>query len=145
MTPGYLAVHTHDAHGGWVRLVTSPHQPDAAQGAPNQPQIRYIARFNDIEAALMHTHEILKRRLLDPDAHLYRASLAQAIAAVESLALRHRGVYIDPDLDATTRAEIDAQRQRNIDAQQRKDRFFQVLGSIGIGILLFNLLVLSFA
>ena len=107
-------------------------------------RIRYIARFNDCEAGLMHTHEILKRRLLDPDTHLYRVPMEQAIAAIESLGLRHRRIYLDSDFSADTKAHIEALTERYRDRRRYQTAFFQTLGYIGVGILLFNLLVLSF-
>lgn len=143
MKPGYLSVQTHDAHASLVRLVVSKHAPGPDSGQRPAPHVRYTARFNDSEAALMHAHETLKRRLVDADAHLYRTDLVQAIAAVAAIDLRHSEVYWDPAIDAATRDAIAARIERNRDAQQRWDRFFQIMGAIGIGLLLFNLLVLT--
>ncbi len=145
MRPGYLSIQTHDAHSGRIRILVSAHQPAVETDPHASPRIRYTAHFNDREAALMHTHEFLKRRLLDPDAHLYRVDLARAIAAIESVALRRRTVYWDPRMDDQTRARIDEIITANHLLQRRKDRFFQVMGYIGIAILLFNLFVLSLA
>lgn len=91
----------------------------------------------------MHAHERLRRHLIDPDTHLYRVSLEQAIAAVESIDLRHRTIYEDPALDAQSRAAINELIAANTVRKQRSDRFFQTMGYIGIAILLFNLFFLS--
>ena len=145
MKPGYLAIETHTDHQGWIRLLLGDRQPALGTDPDASRRICYVARFNDGDAALMHTHEILKRRLLDLDARLYRANLAQGIAAIESLDLRHRQVYLDPDLSTEIRAEVDALAAHNRHRKQLRDRFFKTLGYIGLGLLLFNLFFLSFA
>jgi len=141
---GYLSIETHDEHRGVIRFVLSDRQPDPEPTLHSVRRIRYIARFNDCEAGLMHTHEILKRRLLDPDTHLYRVPMEQAIAAIESLGLRHRRIYLDSDFSADTKAHIEALAERYRARRRYQTAFFQTLGYIGVGILLFNLLVLSF-
>lgn len=141
---GYLSIETHEDHPGLLRLVLSGHSPDPEPTLHRVRRIRYVARFNDREAGLMHTHEALKRHLLDPDTHLYRVSLERAIAAIESLGLSHRRIYLDPDLSAATRAQLDQFAARYRSRRQRLEAFFQTLGYIGVGILLFNLFVLSF-
>jgi len=143
LQPGYLAIETHDDRPGVVRLVISQDAPDPDPGLHSHRHLRYVARFNDREAALMHTHEILKRRLIDLDGHLYRVALEKAVAATESLDLRHRRIFIDPGLSDESHAAIDSlvgefRRQRRVWAT-----FFQTLGYIGIGLLLFNLFFLS--
>lgn len=143
MEHGYLAVETHRNRPGLVRLVVSDHLPQPDTDDERDTQLRYAARFNDRDAALMHTHEILKRRLIDPDVHLYRAEMAHAIAAIESLGLSHRDVYIDPDLDAATRRTIETAREVITAQRRRKERLFETIGYIGIGMLLLNLFVLS--
>lgn len=145
MTPGYLSVQTHDAYFERIRLIVTDRPPSTGAGEQAGPHVRYTARFNDSEAALMHAHEILKRHLLDPDAHLYRVGLAHAIAAIESVHLRRTPVYMDPQIDADTRANIVHLIDANRIVRRRKDSFFQTLGYIGIAILLFNLFVLSSA
>jgi hypothetical protein len=141
---GYLAVETHRNRPGLVRIVLTRELP-AAQPADAETRLRYAARFNDGDAALMHTHEILKRRLLDPDSRLYRVPEARAIAAIESLGLSHRDVYFDPLMDEGARQTIDQLREDLVGKRQRKEQLFTTLGYVGIGILLFNLFILSFA
>jgi hypothetical protein len=141
---GYLAVETHRNRPGLVRIVLTRELP-AEQPDDAETRLRYAARFNDGDAALMHTHEILKRRLLDPDSRLYRVPEARAIAAIESLGLSRRDVYFDPLMDEGARQAIDQLRQHLVVQRQRKEQVFTTLGYIAIGILLFNLFILSFA
>ena len=143
MKSGYLFVETHAARPGLVRLVLSDESPDPAPWAHSDRRIRYIARFNDREAGLMHVHEILKRRLVDPDAHLYRVPPEQAVAAVESLNIRHRQVYLDVDFGDDARAGIARYREQFRANRRRMDQLFQTLGYLGLGLLLLNMLVLS--
>ncbi len=145
MTPGYLSIETHEAHRESIRFVLTPQAPDVEPTRHDVRRIRYVAHFHDSEAALMHSHEILKRHLLDRDAHLYRFPLERAIAAVESLGLRHRRIYLDPDLsDAahTAIASFTAQYRRR---RQRRDSFFQTVGYLALLLLLLNLFLLSAA
>lgn len=144
MKPGYLSIETNEERKGLVRLLVAASQPDAA--APHAVRrIRYTARFNDSEAALMHSHELLKRRLLDPDAHLYRCPLERAIAAVESLGLRYNRVYLDAGLSDAQRSQIAFLSERYRARRRQKELIFQTLGYIALLILLLNLFVLSSA
>jgi len=141
---GYLAIETHRDRPGIVRLVSSIEAPDPAPNAHADRRLRYIARFNDREAALMHTHEILRRRLIDPDAHMYRVPPERAIAAIESLDLKHRRTYLDSEFSDESRSAI-ASLTKRFNMQRRAwATLFETLGYIGIGILLFNMLLLSF-
>ena len=117
--------------------------PDPDPTGQSERRWRYIAGFNDSEAALMHTHELLKRRLLDPDTHMYRTSPERAIAAVESLDLKHRRIYLDPNFDAQSQASIGTMTQKYVGQRRAWASFFQTLGYIGIGLLLLNLLTFS--
>lgn len=142
MTPGYLSVLTHDQHPGLVRLEVHVDLPDTASMPDSPMRLRYVARFNDSDAALMHAHETLKRRLLDPDAHLYRVPLECAIAAVASLDLRHREIFMDSGLPAQSLAAIDHRIQRLQERHRRRERLFETVGYIAVGLLLLNLLAL---
>jgi hypothetical protein len=140
---GYLGVETHPDHPGMIRLVLAEHLPSAATPDPDGGRLRFAARFNDSEAALMHAHELLRRSLVDVDSHRYRAGSEDAIAAIESLALSHHDVYLDPDLDAGARERIETRRDAFERRRRRSELIFQTLGYLGIGMLLFNMLVLS--
>lgn len=145
MHNGFLAVETHQQKPGVVRLFLAEHSPAPELPGGPQPEVRYVARFSDSEAALMHAHEHLKRRLVDPDARLYRVPVERAVAAVEAIGLRHHRVYIDPVLAEDESGAIAAETARLRRWAERKRRFFEAMGYIGIGLLLFNLFVLSFA
>jgi hypothetical protein len=143
MRSGYLAIETHTERPGLVRFVLCDELPDPDPTGHGERRWRYIAGFNDIEAALMHTHDLLKRRLLDPDTHMYRASPERAIAAVESLGLKHRRIYLDANFDAQSQASIRALTEKYVGLRRAWATFFQTLGYIGIGLLLLNLFTFS--
>ena len=144
MEPGYISVQTHPGHPAQVRLLLADRQP-ATDASPDGARVRYIARFGDGDAALMHAHEFLHRRLQDLDAHLYHTDLAHAVAAVRSIDLRHTEVYIDPDIDQSTRDAIDRLVDKHQLWRRRREQIFRIVGAIGIGLLLFNAFVLSLA
>ena len=91
----------------------------------------------------MHTHDLLKRRLIDPDTHMYRTSPERAIAAVESLGLKHRRIYLDANFDGQSQATIRALTEKYVGQRRAWATFFQTLGYIGIGLLLLNLFTFS--
>ncbi len=140
---GYLSVETHTARPRVVRLMLSDIPPTTT--GEGEAHLRYCARFNDRDAALMHAHEFLKRRLLDPDTHLYRTTLEHAIAAIEVVRLKHRRVYLDPELSDASRSAIAQWIRCFRRNQRRRDRFFEYMGYAGIGLLLFNMFLFSFA
>jgi hypothetical protein len=120
-----------------VRVARSDAQPAAPDSRDGKPRVRYVARFADSEAALMHTHALLRRRLVDAEAGLYRTDLVQAVAAVDSLGLSHRGVFLDPALPEETQAEIRACVGRLVRRRRRIDRLCY---AVGYGALLWLLL-----
>ncbi|MCB1773997.1 MAG: hypothetical protein KDI88_10300 [Gammaproteobacteria bacterium] len=143
MTPGYLSIETSESHPNLVRLIVSREQPDPEPALHGDRRIRYIARFNDSEASLMHLHELLKRRLVDPDTHLYRASYEQAIAAADSLDLRHQALYLDCDLDDAQRQRIAEMTERYIKRRRLIAKVFETMGYIGLLLLLLNMWIVS--
>lgn len=147
MQIGYLCIETHPDHPNLVRIVVRETQPrtDNCRNDTHQAALRYAARFNDRDAALMHTHEHLRRRLVDIDRHLYRVPLNQAIAAAETISLRHKRAYLDPTLDEASLDEIASYSDRYRRRQRRKNLFFETMGYIGIGLVLFNLFAFSIA
>ncbi len=136
---GYVFVETHAARPGLLRIGVSASMPEVA--ARDAPRIRYVARFNDREAAMMHAHELLKRHLRDVDSRLYQVSVTAAIGAIESLDLHHGRVYLDPQLDLGVQqsiSEISALLRRR---HQRMEWFFRILGYIAVGLLLWHILI----
>lgn len=143
MTPGYLSIETSESHPGMVRLIVSREKPDPEPTLHEDRRIRCIARFNDSEASLMHVHELLKRRLVDADAHLYRTSYEQAIAAADSLDLRHQVMYLDCDLDDDQRRQIAALTAHYVQRRRRIAKTFETMGYIGLILLLLNMWIMS--
>ncbi len=141
MNTGYLCISTHPDHPGLLRLFTRRQAPQLSDGRETGPEsIRYGARFNDVQAARMHTHNLLRHGMLDPDACLYRIPLVQAIAAVESLGLAHERAYLDPGLEKTLLAQItQATRQLQV-RRKRRNRLIDAIGYLALGILLFHAL-----
>lgn len=143
MTPGYLIVETNPQSPGLVRLAVLPKNPETVPRDPEGPRIVFVSRFNDSEAALMHTHAVLRRRLVDIDAGLYRAPPDQAIAAVRAVDLRHHEVYLDPDISEALSARIEALQARLIRRKQWTRQVFETIGYIALAMLIGNLFLLS--
>lgn len=144
MRQGYLLIETHPDYPSRVRLLTADRPPGeppgpAAGAPPGHPRIRYAALFNDQDVAAMHAHTALRRDLIDIDAHLYRTDPIRAVAAVESIALNHRRIYLDPDLASDPRlgAEI-ARRQGRL---RRRDRIWNGVGLLAVLLLLLKLVL----
>lgn len=137
MHGGYLLVETHPTHPGLVRIREADQAPTDDAAAPG-PQVRYAARFDDVAAARMHAHERLRRRLVDVDGGLYRSDPLTAVAAVEAIALRHRRIYLDPDLarEPGFAEAVAAHRAR----QARIGRIWQAVGAAAVLLLILKLL-----
>lgn len=141
MQPGVLYLETHATHPGLVRMALADVPPPTDAGTDAAPRVRYAARFADGDAALMHAHELLRRRLVDLDARLYRTSLPAAIAAVESLDLSHWRLYVDPGLDANSVVAIGRAQARLVRHRQVVDRIWTVVGYVVLGLLLLRAVV----
>jgi len=135
---GYLYVETHDTHPGLVRLGMSERAPDPHE--PGMRHVRHITRFNDVETAMMHAHELLRRQLQDLDSRLYSCDLFQAVATVESLGLKHRRVYLDPNLDEASLERIRALTRERVRGRRRRARFFQMIGYLAALLFLVQIL-----
>ena len=131
---GYLYLQTHTEHPGMVRFRTSPTEPD-----PERPEqgasIRYIARFNDIDAALMHVQNQLHRRLMDVEARLYRSGLAEAMAVVEADNLTHQRRWIDPTLDEQDLRQMEQLAAAGRERERRWGRIWQGVGYLFLALL----------
>ncbi|MCF7983283.1 MAG: hypothetical protein K9L70_02675 [Thiohalocapsa sp.] len=93
MQAGYLVVETNPALPGIVRVRGAATPPSF-----DSPDVRFCARFTDIDAALMHFHAGLRRRLIDADNKLYRSDVRDAVAVAGAIELSHRTVYMAPSL-----------------------------------------------
>lgn len=138
MHRGYLLVETHAMHPGLVRIREAEAAP-ADRVGNGGPRVRYVARFDDLDAARMHAHERLRRGLVDVDAGLYRSDPLTAVAAVAAVDLSHREVYVDPALadDPALAATIAAHRAR----QQRVGTTWRLVGAAAVLLLVLKLLL----
>jgi len=132
---GYLSIETSSDRPELLRLVLSDRCPTVSE-TEGPDSVRYIARFNDGEAALMHTHQLLRRRLVDVGAGLYRVDLVSAVAAIESLGLSHGRIYLDPHLSQQELGRIDARVLQLQTKRLRRERFWYAVGYIALGVLL---------
>jgi hypothetical protein len=126
-------------------LETQPDQPgvvsvSARDGMPRLDQLglRFAARFDDIDAALMHLHECLRRHLNTLEPRSYRVDLEEAVAAADAVELDHRRIFVEPELAAhgTLDARIEALHRRH----RRYDRLMNAIGVFA----LIALILLSF-
>jgi hypothetical protein len=117
-----------------VRVVSAREAPPGLP-APADPRLRYVARFEDLDAARMHLHEALRRGLVDVDAGLYRTDLAFAVAALEAEALRHRRTWIDPQAGPEVLARVNDHVAGLRRRRRRRDRLWRCVGWGAIALL----------
>ncbi|WP_058553778.1 hypothetical protein [Thiohalocapsa sp. ML1] len=98
-----------------------------------------IAYFWDVDAAAMHFHTGLRRRLLDPDRKAYRADMVEAAAVLDAIELRHQRTYVSPALAASP--ELDAAAARLRRQHQLVRRMFDWAGVVGLLLLLYTALL----
>ena len=134
MKTGYLVLETHPNHKGMIRARIRDELPNT-QDSDEGSTIRYIARFDDIEAALMHLHSELNHQLIDLDSRLYKADIKDAISAIESDQLRHQQVWIDPSINEQDRADIEAHTAQLKKRHNIQNRIWMIVG--GFFVLLF--------
>ena len=137
MQDGYLIVSTNSARPGLVRLRGELDNPFPSAGGPGGlPErgpgdlIVYVARFRDLEAALMHFHTGLSRRLVDVNRRLYKAAAADAVAVAQCIELPHRPIFIDPDVAQSPQLEAATARIRRRHRVVR--RIFDVVGILAL-------------
>lgn len=135
MRLGYLAIWTDSGRPGLIRLTVSSSVPAplGAAGA-DRSQLHFCARFDDLDAALMHFHSEMPRRLVDVDARLYRASVMEAVIAADAIALGHRCIYIDPALAESPMLREAIERRRARHAVW--SRVFDWVGYLALAVLL---------
>lgn len=131
MEEGYLIIATHAEHPGLVRIRKASTPPDEPEpGEQTGERIGYVGRFNDLSAAQMQVHTRLHRRLVDIETGLYRSDAVTAVAAAQSLALRHTQVYLAPEIarDPGLEQAIAKRRWRH----RLADRLWQVVGIVAV-------------
>lgn len=141
MQSGYLVTETNETHPGLVRLYkteTLPRLP-VETDSPGGAIPRHAVHFNDVAAARMHAHQQLHRQVVDAANGLYRGTPTEVAAAVESIGLRQRRVYLDPTLAADPTLEPMIAQRRARDA--RGDRTWRVVGILAVLFLLLKLLL----
>lgn len=136
MKTGFLTLLTHPAHPELV-LARTLDKPPELYALKDGSEIRYVARFADIEAALMHLQNSMHTALVDLENRCYRKSLAEMIAAVEADGLEHRRIWIDPAIPAEALTHIERLTQKARFSQRRIDRIWQAVGVLGLLLLLF--------
>ncbi|MDX1606634.1 MAG: hypothetical protein R3202_10610 [Candidatus Competibacterales bacterium] len=139
MRAGYLCLYTVADRPGVVRLVDREQAPPGLP-APDDPQLRYVARFKDLDAGLMHLQTALRRGLVDLNRRLYRTELVRAVAALEAEELSHERVWIDPTVSAEAQKRIAALKAVYDRRHRLANRAWQVAGGLGIALLLFRAL-----
>ena len=141
MRSAYLSIETHTERPGLIRMGLSewrPAIPDATQQGPRR--VHYIARFNDGEAALMHAHQQLRKRLVDVNGRLYRCDPGSAVAFIESIGIAHSRIYLDPEFGPETHAAIQSKVLDLTQKQHRRERFWDLVGYAALGVLLLQFL-----
>lgn len=130
MQTGYLLLEMHAERPGVVSV-------RARDGAPqlDRPGLRFAARFDDIDAALMHLHERLRRHLNTLEPRTYRVDLEEAVAAADAIELDHHRVFIEPAL-----AESGSLDDRIKSERLQHRRFDLLMQAVGLLALLFLVL-----
>lgn len=135
MKTGFLTLTTHAEHPGLVRAQIYDKLPELAP-LPDGSEIRYVARFRDGEAALMHVQNVMHAYLEDLENRIYRRPLGEMIASVEADGLDHERVWMDTALDAEQVRQIDQDTMKRKAAHKWGDRAWQVVGFLAIVLLI---------
>lgn len=139
MKPGFLTLLTHPDHAGLVRVVIQEKQPELT-AQPDGTEIRYAAKFKDVEAARMHVQNMMHRSLVNLEDRVYRQGLDEMIACVEADILDHRRIWIDPRLNQASSNHIQSLIEKHKSDQKWSDLFWRGVGIAGIILLLITAL-----
>ncbi len=135
MDIGFVYLQTSPSHPGLVRVLSTvgdAPNPASPDGSDADPAIRFIARFNDVDAARMHTFNALRHQLVDVENSLFRVDLTDAVAAADSVALPHRRIYLDPDLGVEAIARIEDETARRRRRGLLADQAWRLVGWLAI-------------
>ncbi len=141
MKTGFLSLITHPQHPDLVRVRIDDELPELKPLADGSA-IRYLARFMDSEAGLMHVQNAMHSALVDLENRIYRKPLTKMIACVEAEDLDHERIWIDPEIPAGDRSLIDTLTRQRKAAHRRVDRIWQTVGILGLLLLLLSSLKL---
>jgi hypothetical protein len=129
MREGYLYIETYPEMPGLVRVGASDQRPALPGKFGN---VRYIARYRDVNTGKMHAHLALRRELEDINHDLYRVDLPEAMAAIEADAIPHERDWIDPEIDDADLQRVERRAQK---LRLRYRRLDTVCRYVGIGAL----------
>lgn len=135
MRTGFLTLETHPGHRDLVRVRMRERMPDLAT-RDDETEIRYLARFQDIEAAQMHVQNMMHGFLVNLEHRIYEKPLVEMIACVEADELDHARVWIDPGINQDELARIESLVKRHRRRRKWIDLAWQAAGIAGL-ILLF--------
>ena len=139
MKSGFLTLETHADHAGLVRVKIWDQLPEL-KPQPDGSEIRYLARFRDIEAGRMHVQNMMHSSLVDLEDRVYRQKLDEMIACVEADNLDHSRVWIDPGLDQDEKNHIEQLVEKHHSEQKWVDLIWRGVGIAGIILLVITAL-----
>ena len=135
MKTGFLTLETHPDHNDLVRVCMQEKIPDLSR-QEDAREIRYVARFKDIEAAQMHVQNMMHSSLVNLQYRIYRKSLAEMIACVEADELEHARVWMDPCISEVECNRIESLVKHHRNRHKLIDLIWQAVGIAGLIILL---------
>jgi hypothetical protein len=141
MKTGFLALETHPEHAGMVRVHILDKVPELSPQADGA-EIRYVARFQDVEAGQMHVQNSMHGCLVNLEQRIYRQSLSEMIACVEADDLDHARVWIDPAIGESESQRIANLVQRRQSHHRQINLIWQSVGIAGLILLVITNLIL---
>ncbi|MCU7853988.1 MAG: hypothetical protein KZQ80_17460 [Candidatus Thiodiazotropha sp. (ex Monitilora ramsayi)] len=135
MKTGFLTLETHPDHGGLVRVRIRDEVPELSE-QEDGTEIRYVARFKDIEAGRMHVQNMMHRSLVDLENRIYRKDLDEMIACVEADNLDHTRVWMDPAVNQQSSSRIEQLVEKHKLDQKWLDLIWRAVGVAGLVLLL---------
>jgi len=135
MKTGFLTLETHPDHNDLVRVHIQEKKPELSNQEDGR-EIRYVARFHDIETAQMHVQNMMHSSLVNLEYRIYRKSLAEMIACVEADELEHARVWIDPGISEVEFGRIQSLVEKNRSYHKLIHMIWQAVGITGIILLL---------
>jgi hypothetical protein len=135
MKTGFLTLITHPEHPELVRAQIRDELPEL-KSQQDGGEVRYVARFRDGEAALMHVQNVMHSHLENLENRIYRRPLEQMIACVEADGLEHERVWIDPALDDEKLRQLDRDIKKRKSSRKRGEQAWQIVGYLALLLLI---------